>query len=278
MTVVDGASPDLDRATPNSLLGVRHEGGPGDWRAVLDPGPWIADAAGVPHAGVLGVPIDIAFGIPLTDALPPGLAPLSTTISLDMVPGVDLFRGPLVATGEVVFGDERHGLCRGLVVDGAGRVVASGSMASVPRPIHPDFVPGSARDAEPDPAWNLERAFDGAPTPTADGAELAFRVGRRHENQRATFHGGMQFLLADIVARAALATDGGRWEPTSIRIDYLQVAHHGERVTMRAHTVRRGRSVALVSVECRTEPGTLVSRGTAAYLRMDVPVGARAAS
>jgi uncharacterized protein (TIGR00369 family) len=115
----------------------------------------------------------------------------------------------------------------------------------------------------------LEQFFQARPEIGDECAQLELTVRPRFDNARATFHGGVQFLLAEYVARALLqARDGRQWAPMSGRLDFLRVAPTGFTVRMRALPLRVGRGVAVVDVECHAQD-ILLTRGVLSYAPLD---------
>lgn len=97
----------------------------------------------------------------------------------------------------------------------------------------------------------------------------------RHEmlNPAGLLHGGVQNAMIDDVMGMTVAALGAETTFVSLNlsVDHLGKSREGDRVLVTSRVVRRGKTV--VNIECNlTDPeGKLLARGTANYIRTELP-------
>lgn len=93
--------------------------------------------------------------------------------------------------------------------------------------------------------------------------ESVLYVDMRHEleNPYGMAHGGLLFTLADTVGGVTARADGRRYVTLDASIHYLKSARSG-RITAKGHTVKRGKTVAVVDVAITDDKEQLLATGT----------------
>ncbi len=212
-------------------------------------GPWLANRAGVPVAGALGILVDDVLGYSIVRARAEGRWPVSSENSLEIVRPLafGVGHGPLQATTDgTVRTDDVGGHSAGTVTDADGEVVAVCAQRGRWVPFT-DLAPHTAPHVGLGAAC-LEDLLGGAPTAAHDGAVLRLTVGPVLVNPLGNLHGGISLCASDLVASAAVRTWDTPWTTESLRIQYLRPVPAGSIVEFTAVVRHVGRTRAVVDV------------------------------
>ncbi|MDV6230551.1 PaaI family thioesterase [Rhodococcus cercidiphylli] len=253
--------------TPQTLFAIdRRE----DWGVTglgMHTGPWMTDAEGVHYPSSVAIMMDSVLCGPLFVRRPgPTMGMATSELSLDFVPAAT-WQGPeLSAASELMQIDASGGLTRGDVRDSSGNICATGTLwgrffpiASGDSPSEPMDIPG------PDPTATLTDMFCGVPQRTHSGSELQIAAAPWLNNPRQVMHGGVLATLSDYVAVAALDGGAARWSPLSLRTNYFRPAVEGDKVTVVAEAVQRGRSLAVMRVRTMGASGKPFTHSMVSY-------------
>ncbi|CUU54594.1 uncharacterized domain 1-containing protein [Parafrankia irregularis] len=241
-------------------------------------GPWLTGVGATTAVGSLGVLVDDVLGRPVFMARPTGSHLVTFELSVEIVTPPP-WSGPLLrAYGTVVDVDAARGLSHCEIVDGAGRLVATGRAQlrfvaagwAQPERTGATAVAGasdlSALDVLGPAASNGSSASSAAARTSAAAAAVAgsgdttggtrIVVPARPEfgNGSGAVHGGILFCG---VEQAAVAADDpeGLLRTTSVTVHYLRRAEVDAPVSYDVVPEHRGRTVAVYKVTARGPAG-----------------------
>ncbi|WP_230205000.1 PaaI family thioesterase [Parafrankia elaeagni] len=250
---------------PQALFRVSgYRTGPEGTKLSMAVGPWLDGVDGTPAVGALGVLADDVLGRPVFVSRPPGTHLVTFELSVEVVLPPPWTGPSLLATGTVVAVDAARGLSRCEIVDGAGRLVATGRA-------HLRIVPAGWSQPEGIRASTLTTAADlsardtlGPAGRSGAGSGDPIVAPNRPEfgNGSGAMHGGILFCGSE--QAAAAADPEGRFATTSVTIHYLRRADLEVPVVYEVRPEHRGRSVAVYRVTARGPGGKPCSIATVA--------------
>ncbi|EFC86179.1 PaaI family thioesterase [Parafrankia sp. EUN1f] len=242
-------------------------------------GPWLTGVGATTAVGSLGVLVDDVLGRPVFMARPAGSHLVTFELSVEIVTPPP-WSGPLLrAYGTVVDVDAARGLSHCEIVDGAGRLVATGRAHlrfvaagwAQPQRIGATTVAGvselSALDVLGPAAWNgsltssapartsaVAVAAVAGSGDTTGGTRIVVPARPEFGNGSGAVHGGILFCGME---QAAVAADDpeGLLRTTSVTVHYLRRAEVDASVSYDVVPEHRGRSVAVYKVTARGPAG-----------------------
>ncbi|MCK9902916.1 PaaI family thioesterase [Frankia sp. Cpl3] len=250
---------------PQALFRVSgYRPGPDGTELSMAVGPWLDGVGGTPAVGALGILADDVLGRPVFVSRPPGTHLVTFELSVEVVLPPPWVGPRLLATGTVVAIDAARGLSRCEIVDGTGRLVATGRA-------HLRIVPAGWSQPEGIRASTLTAAADlsardtlGPAGSTGAGRGGPIVVPNRPEfgNGSGAVHGGILFCGSE--QAAAAADPQGRLTTASVTIHYLRRADLADPVVYEVQPEHQGRSVAVYRVTARGSGGRPCSIATVA--------------
>lgn len=253
--------------TPQTLFAIDRRDNWGETGLGMRVGPWMTDAEGVHYPSAVAVMMDSVLCGPLFVRRPgPALGMATSELSLDFIPNTAWDGPELKAVSELMQIDNSGGLTRGDVRDSSGNICVTGTLWGRFFPIPSGYSPSEPLDIPgPDPTATLTDMFCGIPELTHTGALLQVAAAPWLNNPRQVMHGGVLATLSDYVAVAAL--DGGavRWCPLSLRTSFLRPANVGDKVTVVAEAVHRGRNLSVMRVRTIGNTGKVFTHSIVSY-------------
>jgi acyl-coenzyme A thioesterase PaaI-like protein len=207
-------------------------------------GEWLTGPDGRVALGALGVFIDDILGYACIAPQPPGRWSVSTDITLDVFPTLQLPTTRLFAEAEGVHADERGCFAIGRVVNDDGIPVAvcsqrgryvSQSWTATDAVVSPSAAPVGTTSVA---------GLIGASV--ADGV-VSVTALERLQNPMRIMHGGISLCASDLVAALAVAGEPAL-TTSSIRMVYARPVPAGATIEFRADAVHRGRSLGIVEI------------------------------
>jgi acyl-coenzyme A thioesterase PaaI-like protein len=215
-------------------------------RGSMPTGEWLAGPDGGVALGSLGVLIDDVLGYATVAPVGGDMWSVSTEISLDVFPALQLPTSRLSVEARDVQFDELGCFATGTVTNDAGDLVAVCSQRGryVPRTWSLD-EPTDRRAARE--ASDVTSLIGARLSRTDDGALAELVAAPSAQNPLGILHGGISLCASDLAAALAIA-DGPPLRTASLRIVYTRAVPADSVVEYRATTRHRGRSLALVEV------------------------------
>ena len=244
---------------PEVLFGVQRitREPDGSLRSTQIAGPEITDASGRAQLAGLGVLIDDVLGYAVNQASA-GWS-VSTEISVD-VTGQLPSAGTVTCTGRAVHVDDAGALAKGEVLGAAGDVIARCVLRGRFTGRHPDDAAlGSGTSICPPDVDR--RTIDQVLGPNVrrvrDG--LRIEVTDRLLNPLGNLHGGMHLCLVERAGALAVPELGST---ASLRLQLVRGVPMDTVLAVRAKTLHRGRTLAVVHVAAQDQEGRVCTLGT----------------
>ncbi|TQF68445.1 hotdog fold thioesterase [Rhodococcus spelaei] len=215
--------------------------------------------SGLTPTAALGVLLDDILGFTMFERRGDRAGLVSADLSVDFVRPTGWVGGQLVAESRLETLTTDGGMSSVRVVDGAGRLVASGTAWG-------NFLDGvdqertSAAPTAPDPSplpWAPPiELLDGHLERTEFGARLTVPANRALANAMGVMHGGVQACAYDLVGNAAAAAASvDSLHTSSLRINFFRPVSLDGPAVFEAEVVRSGRLVSVVRVTGRDATG-----------------------
>jgi uncharacterized protein (TIGR00369 family) len=233
--------------------------------ATMGTGAWLLGPGGTPTFGALGVLLDVILGTALIANRYPEQWGVTASMAVEFCSPIPAGDTALLGQARTVHLSDNAGVAQGLVHTADGTTVAVATQ-------HIRFVPGipdgHGPAIQPDTAGTdrpILDLLDATAHPRDDGLDLLLSAGPKVANPRGTLHGGIVLCLSEIAASLAVRSEQHPLEPASVHVAYVRPGSVTGTVRFRTQVAYRGRTSAVVRVDCVRPDGKVSAVATLTY-------------
>jgi uncharacterized protein (TIGR00369 family) len=231
--------------------------------STMQTGPWTLGPDGRASAGSLGVLLDVVLGGAAVANRPPQTWAVSTEIQVDFCTPLPAGHATLSAQAGTIHHDGNGALAQGSVTDEDDRLVAVATQRvrfvpgapSGANTLPDDFIIGSGQQILPTlNAWQQD-------------GDVCLDASVRVSNPMGNLHGGIALCLADIAGLSAVQSREHPLDTSTLHISYLRPGPLEGVLRFRAKPLHRGRTLAVVRVQCLRPDHKPFAVATVSYQR-----------